>query len=50
MKVSSIEKEIPFNENLTGFPKLHVLFNGLETLFCIFISWTRGKHITYAKG
>lgn len=36
-KVTRIEKEVAFNENLTKFPKLHVIFNGLWPLFCISI-------------
>lgn len=48
-KSAEQKKKFPLMKT-TEVPKLHVIFNGLETLFCIFISWTRGKYITYAKG
>lgn len=37
MKSQQLDKEAWFNENLTELPKLHMIFNGLQPLFCISI-------------
>lgn len=50
MKSHQHRKKVPFNENLTKFPKLHMIFNGLEPLFCTAILFLgQGENILFMK-